>query len=223
VKLRLLAALTVAFAGSLSLAMPVAAECMSPGPPRSVAGYLGYGFEAIVRTVSDRASGQLPDASPFDYEVTLDVTRVHRGTVPHRLVIDGWSYEVTCDNFHVTRRRSPGTRNSTTDGLREYGLGQDVLVWRHGRTGWRFDSRVVHSHDAANRFIPLSARAATTKAEILALIRGELPDTATADSAPESVPAPIIVALLPLVAALAALLRRRRVIEMSRDQEAISS
>jgi MYXO-CTERM domain-containing protein len=82
---------------------------------------------------------------------------------------------------------------------------------------------VVSSHDAANRFIPHAARAATTRAEIVALITGELPDTAAADSAPAPAPDTIVVAILPVAAVVAAFLRRRRVVEASREPDAIAS
>ena len=215
--LRLCAALTLAFAGSLSLARPVAAECLNPPPPQGVAGYRGFGFEAVVRTVSDTPSSQLPDAAPFDWEVRLDVTHVFRGVVPHRLVVDGYSQVVTCANFHGEFLR-PGERLLiTTDGLRRHDVGLNVLVWRHAPTGWRFDTRVVSSHDAANRFIPHAARAATTRAEIVALMRGELPDTASAGSAPGPAPATIVVAMLPVAAVVAAFLRRGRMVPASRE------
>jgi hypothetical protein len=220
--LRVVTAAAIAFAGSVSLWSPAAAECMSPLPPPTVAGYLGVGFEAVVRTVSHRPSVHMPGAADYDWGAKLRVTDVIRGEVPRRLVLAGWSYRVTCDNFHGEFLH-PGDRLLvTTDGLTEHSLGQNVLAWRLGPQGWHFGNRVVHSHDAANRFIPHAARAATTRAEILALIKGGLPDTATALSvrAPASAFA-LPVWATPVVLVVAALWRRRLGTQTVRERRPI--
>jgi hypothetical protein len=200
---RLIVSIAIAIGGTTMLARTAAAECDGPPPPRTTAGYVGYGFEAYVTGV-DRG----PSSAPFDWTVVLDVAHVYQGAVPSRLAVSGWSYRVSCGLFHGEFLRPGDEIMVTSDVLTRHQLGVHTLAWRKADIGWMWDDQLIHSHDSGiYSFIPPTARLAATTREIVAIMRGGLPATATMDRTRAS--SPLLIALLPGAAVAFLFLRRR--------------
>jgi hypothetical protein len=89
---RLLAATIVGALSLLVQANPVVAECMDGRPTTDASDYRAFVFSAVVTATSTDPTQAPPEGdSPYDFEATLDVGRVFRGTLPDRLVVNGWS------------------------------------------------------------------------------------------------------------------------------------
>jgi len=161
-------ALALASLATIASASPVAAECMEPAPPKAVSAYVGFAFVASVASVSDQPTTQLPGNSPFNWEVVLDVSHVYRGSVPHQVVVDGWS--AGCGWFRG-RALSPGdVIFMTSNQLRLPTLGSDLLVWRRAGDAWHFDYETVIPSNGGNVGVfPHVAVSATTTSDLVAL------------------------------------------------------
>jgi hypothetical protein len=203
-------ALALASLATIASASPVAAECMEPAPPKAVSAYVGYAFVAFVTSVSDQPTTQLPGNSPFNWEVVLDVSRVYRGSVPHQVVVDGWS--AGCGWFRG-RALSPGDGIfMTANQLKLPTLDGDLLVWRRAGDTWHFDYETVIPSSGGNVGVfPHAAVAATTTSELVDLFGPDaLPPTDAFGPTPGGDAGPLWLVVLGALGAGLAIERRRR-------------
>ncbi len=200
--------LVLAALGIAAAPTPVAADCGMVAPSSHMRDYLGDAFTGTVRDLQRGGVGEV------DWTVTIDIDEVFRGDPPDPFVFS--DYGGACGVMEaghlvegarllmsVPRLRAPDTGE----------LGQFPLIWRRVDGGWRSWIEAMNEHRDAP--YPAAARAATTRAAIVALVTGDelaLPPTDSEGSATSEAPAPTFLpaVFMAMVGPLLWMWRRRR-------------
>ena len=199
---RLLLAVALALAFPAAFAPDALAECMDSPPRANERIDVAYAFTATVIDASNTIDPVHPDSHDFNWHVDLRVDRVHRGSLPERLIYNGWSvgcHELLGDQLHAGDRlfivSNVYREQPTPPGADPFAwIDAQVLAWRRIDRQWSFYEDAL-DYGTDREFYPRAARQATTTAEILRLADiGFLPDTST-DSAARGPSQPMWVAV----------------------------
>jgi|GEM_PF-4160855 len=202
--------LVLAALGIAAAPTPVAADCGMVAPSSHMRGYLGGAFTGTVRDLQRGGVGEV------DWTVTIDIDEVFRGDPPDPFVFS--DYGGACgvmEAGHLVEGARLLMSVPQVEGInpaRE--LGRYPLIWRRVEGGWRFWIAAMNEHRDAP--YPAAARAATTRAAIVALVTGDeltLPPTDQEPPEREDVAAllvPILFALAALIGGLAWIGSQRR-------------
>ena len=144
---------------------------------------MSYAFTATVSEVSARVAESLPDAADFDWHIELDVGHTYRGTVPDRLVANGWEQGCDFTGIRVHEGDRLFVAAEKLDPRDPRLITSHLLVWR-GIGGGRWEFYRDALHDGVG--YPSAALNADTTEEILASLGGTRPpNTSTAPLKPE--------------------------------------
>ena len=188
---RLLLAVALALAFPAAFAPDALAECMDSPPRANEPIDVAYAFTATVIDASNTIDPVHPDSHDFNWHVDLRVDRVHRGSLPERLIYNGWSvgcHELLGDQLHAGDRlfivSNVYREQATPPGADPFAwIDAQVLAWRRIDGQWSFYEDAL-DYGTDREFYPRAARQATTTAEILRLADlGFLPDTSTVSAA----------------------------------------
>ncbi len=181
---RLVVGLLIAALLAMVAPSTASAECTAYDRPVDRTLNVGFAFIATVVDASGETDPPHAGSAPFDWHVALRIERVLAGEVPDELVFNGWS--VGCHSVRGNRLSTGDRVVIATERFRRGHLpvepfGGDVVVWRWDGDRWQYARRVVGVEEHPLDQFPLTAiRSARTTADIVAIVRQAMPDTATA-------------------------------------------
>jgi hypothetical protein len=172
----------------------VVAECF----PRAEAGSpipVAYAFTATVLDVSTEVDQEAKDAGEGDgliWHMELQVDHVHRGSVPARLSLTGYTLAHRSCSYFLGEQTRVGEKlfvavDDQVALASNTSLFGQLLLWHRVNDRWSFYERALKDEQEDPASYPSAAREARTTQQILAAIASVAPNTdVEPDAASES-------------------------------------